>query len=227
MKEYALRFLRLFTGLFLYSVGIVMTINSNLGLAPWDVFHQGISLNTNLTMGRVSIIVGIFLVILNAFLGERLGWGTLSNMVLIGVFLDFLMLNHLIPMCNNFVSGLVMMCGGLFIIGVASYFYLGAALGSGPRDGLMVALVKRTNKSVRFIRNSIETTVLIIGYFLGGFVGLGTLIVALTVGFFVQLAFNLFRFNVSSVEHRFIDEDIKWLKEKLFQIKTTNSHSGN
>jgi uncharacterized membrane protein YczE len=92
-------------------------------------------------------------------------------------------------------------------------------LGAGPRDGLMVALTKRTGKSVRLVRNTIETVVVIIGYFLGGTVGVGTLVIALTIGVFVQLAFQLFKFDVKKVEHRFIDEDIKLLKKMLTQPK--------
>jgi len=208
---------RLFIGLFLYSIGIVMTINSNLGLAPWDVFHQGLAVKTNMTIGQASILVGIVLVIINSFFKEKLGWGTLTNMIFIGLFIDVLMLNHMIPVFENYILSFIMMCSGMFIIGLASYYYMGAALGSGPRDGLMVVLTKKTKKSVRLIRNSIEVTVLIIGYFLGGYFGLGTIFMAVTIGFFVQLAFKLLKFDVASIEHRFIDEDIKWIKQRLMQ----------
>ena len=219
MKNMIKRLTRLSIGLFLYSVGIVLTINANLGLSPWDVFHQGLANIFSVTMGQASIAVGIILVALNAMLGERLGWGTLSNMVFIGLFLDLLMLNHLIPMAKGIPSGVLMMVLGMFTIGVASYFYIGAALGSGPRDGLMVALTKKTNKSVRFIRNSIESGVLILGYLSGGFVGIGTLIMALTLGYFVQFAFKLFKYDLNSTEHRFIDDDIKVLKELMAKGK--------
>lgn len=211
MKNALLRILRLFTGLFLYALGIVLTINANMGLAPWDVFHQGLSNVLGITFGQVSICVGLILVAADSLLGERLGWGTLCNMFFIGFFLDFLMLNHIIPAAKGTLAGLAMMALGMFVIGVASYFYIGAGLGSGPRDGLMVALTKKTGKSVRFIRNAIELCVLGIGYLLGGFVGFGTLFMALGVGYFVQLAFKLFKFDVKTVQHRFIDDDVKLL----------------
>ncbi len=223
MKSMIKRVARLFFGLFLFSVGIVLTINANLGLSPWDVFHQGLSHIFNVTMGQASIAVGIILVALNAMLGERLGWATLSNMVFIGLFLDLLMLNHMIPMAKGIPSGVLMMVLGMFTIGVASYFYIGAALGSGPRDGLMVALTKKTNKSVRFIRNSIESTVLILGYLSGGFVGIGTLIMALTLGYFVQFAFKLFKYDLNTTEHRFIDDDVKMLKRLLVEFRQRKS----
>jgi len=216
------RFIRLFVGLFLFAVGIVLTINANLGLSPWDVFHQGITYLTGITMGQASIGVGIILVMINAFLGERLGWGSLCNMFFIGLFMDLIMLNHIIPISNKVVSGLIMMFLGMFIIGLASYFYIGAELGSGPRDGLMIALTKRTNRSVRFIRNSIEISALIVGYLLGGFVGLGTLIMSVVLGYIIQFIFKLFKFNVNHIQHRFIDQDLKLLREKLLKRKMSN-----
>ena len=219
MKQMMQKVIRLFIGLFLYAVGIVLTINANLGLAPWDVFHQGMTHLIGITMGQASIAVGIILVILNAVLGERLGWGTLFNMLFIGLFMDLIMLNHLIPICKGVIPGAIMMVLGMIFIGIASYFYIGAGLGAGPRDGLMIALTKKTSKSVRFVRNAIELSALIVGYMLGGYAGVGTLIMALTLGYIIQFVFKILKFDVSSIKHRFIDEDIKNLKEKLSKIK--------
>ncbi len=219
MKEKGLTIIRLFAGFFLYSAGIVMTINANIGLAPWDVFHQGLSKTFGITIGQASIGIGIIIVIINSLFREKVGWGSLGNMLFIGVFVDLLMLNHIIPEFENLVLRVLMMFSGMFVIGVATYLYISVGLGAGPRDGLMVALTKRTGKSVRLVRNTIETVVVIIGYFLGGSVGVGTLVMALTIGVFVQLAFQLFKFDVKKVEHRFIDEDIKLLKKMLTQPK--------
>jgi uncharacterized membrane protein YczE len=219
LKEKGLTIIRLFAGFFLYSAGIVMTINANIGLAPWDVFHQGLSKTFGITIGQASIGIGIIIVIINSLFREKVGWGSLGNMLFIGVFVDLLMLNHIIPEFENLVLRVLMMFSGMFVIGVATYLYISVGLGAGPRDGLMVALTKRTGKSVRLVRNTIETVVVIIGYFLGGSVGVGTLVMALTIGVFVQLAFQLFKFDVKKVEHRFIDEDIKLLKKMLTQPK--------
>jgi uncharacterized protein len=215
LKNAFLRGGRLFVGLFLYALGIVMTINANLGLGPWDVFHQGLSRTVGITMGQASITMGILIVITNYFVGEKLGWGTLCNMLFIGIFMDILMLNNIVPIYENKILQVIMMLGGMFIIGLASYFYIGAGLGSGPRDGLMVLLTKKTGKSVRFIRNCIEITVLIAGYFLGGFVGIGTLIIALGIGYSVQFVFKLFKFDVKAVKHRYVEDDIIFIKERL------------
>jgi uncharacterized protein len=219
VKKLGKQFLRLFLGLFLYALGIVMTINANLGLAPWDVFHQGMSKVFGITMGQASMIVGVVIVTLDSFMGERIGWGTVLNMIFIGLFMDLLMLNNIVPVFDSRFLSLMMMALGMFVIGMASYYYIGAGLGSGPRDGLMVALTKKTGKSVRFIRNSIEVVVLAVGYFLGGSVGLGTLITAISIGYFVQFAFKIFKFNVKEVKHRFIDEDIRIIKDKLTKKK--------
>lgn len=213
MRKSLFTLIRLFIGLFLYAVGIVLTINANLGLSPWDVFHQGFSTQIGITMGQASIIVGFLFVILDWILGEKVGIGTICNMLFIGMFMDLLMLNNLIPVFRNLIGKVGMMLLGMFVIGIASYFYISAGLGSGPRDGLMIALTKRTKKSVRFIRNSIELTVLIIGYILGGTVGVGTLIMVIGGGYFVQFAFTIFKFDVSKVQHKFIDDYIKSFKE--------------
>ena len=225
MKKSLLTLLRLFIGLFLYAVGIVFTINANLGLSPWDVFHQGISKLSGITMGQASITAGLMIVILDWVLGEKVGLGTILNMLFIGIFMDLLMLNNLVPIFNNIIARVIMMFFGMFIIGIASYFYIGAGLGSGPRDGLMVSLTKKTGKSVRFVRNFIEFTVLVVGYFLGGTVGLGTLIMVIGGGYFVQFAFKIFKFDVKKVQHKFIDDYIKIIKDMLTEKKKDSSVS--
>ncbi|MGV8980706.1 YczE/YyaS/YitT family protein [Clostridium sp.] len=225
MKKSILSLVRLFIGLFLYAVGIVFTINANLGLSPWDVFHQGISKITGITMGQASIMAGLVIVILDWVLGEKVGLGTILNMLFIGIFMDLLMLNHLVPIFNNIIARVIMMLLGMFIIGIASYFYIGAGLGSGPRDGLMVSLTKKTQKSVRLIRNCIEFTVLVVGYFLGGTVGFGTLIMVIGGGYFVQFSFKIFKFDVRTVQHKFIDDYVKFIKERLVDKKKDTSNS--
>lgn len=223
MKKSLLTLGRLFLGLFLYAAGIVLTINANLGLSPWQVFHQGVSSHIGITMGQASMIVGFIFVILDWLLGEKLGLGTICNMFFIGVFMDVLMLNNLIPIFNNIYIQLLMMILGMFVIGVGSYFYIGAGLGSGPRDGIMVALTKRSKKSVRFIRNGVELSALAIGYLLGGTVGIGTLIMVVGLGYFVQFAFKLFKFDVRKVNHRFIEDYIKIIRDNFTDKKKNSS----
>lgn len=215
MKAMIIRIIKLMIGLFLYALGIVMTINANMGLSPWDLFHQGLSKILNITLGQAGIAVGFVIILINFFFKEKIGWGTVGNMLLIGLYIDFLMFNHLVPIFESIIPSLIMMFLGLFVVGCASYYYISSGFGSGPRDGLMVVLTKRTNKSVRFVRNTIETSVAIAGWALGGFIGVGTVVMAVTTGYFVQFAFKLFKFDVKAVEHRYIDEDIKFIYQKF------------
>lgn len=221
MKNNIIRFLRLIIGLFLFALGIVMTINAGLGVAPWDVFHQGLSKVTGITLGRASITVGAMVVVLNIVLGQPIGWGTVLNMLLIGIFMDLLMLNHLIPIFDGLVPRYLMLILGKFVEGTGCWLYISAAFGAGPRDGLMVVLTRRTGKSVRFIKSIIEVGAVIIGYILGGSAGIGTLIMASLGGPIFQLVFKTVKFNVKDVEHRFIQDDIKYIKEK-FGSKSEN-----
>lgn len=218
MKKVFQVLLRLYLGLFVCAIGIVMTINANLGLSPWDTFHQGLANLTGLTIGKIYTLLGVFIVILDTIMGERVGWGTLSNMIFLGIFIDILMLNNLIPKFDGFIPSLIMILLGLLILGFGIYLYIGVGLGSGPKDGLMIALTKKTKKPVGFVKVSIEALALLAGYLLGGSIGIGTLIMAIGGGFFVQLVFRIMSFNVEEIEHRFVDEDIRkaWqnLKER-------------
>lgn len=213
--NYPIRLVRMVAGLSFFAVGIVMTINANIGLAPWDVFHQGLSNVLGITMGQASIMVGAAVVAGDYFLGEKIGLGTLGNMVLIGLFIDFLMLNNLIPQMQVFWAGAIQMVVGLFVIGVASFLYIGAGMGCGPRDGLMVALLKKSGRSVSLIRGMLEGGALVLGWLLGGTAGVGTVITAFLTGPMVQLAFKVLRFDVKAVQHSYLNEDVKALGKVL------------
>ena len=193
------RIVRLFWGLFLYSVGIVLTIHANIGLAPWDVFHQGVAMHLGITMGLASIVTAITIVSVAALLKEHVGFGTLCNMIAIGAFLDLLRMTGWIPEMQDTASGIAMLAAGLFVIAFASYFYMGAGYGAGPRDSLMVVLAKRTGYPVGACRCCIEGTVLLLGWLLGGHVGIGTVLSAVGSGFAVQVVFTLLRFNVREI----------------------------
>ncbi len=215
VKRIAIKLIRLFLGYFILSYGFVMTINANLGLGTWDVFHQGISNMLGITIGQANILVGSAITLSNFFFKEKIGWGTVFNMIFIGLFIDILMMKGLVPIFQAFTLRLLMIVLGLYIIGFGTYLYIGVGLGSGPRDGLMIALVKKTGKSVRFIKNTQEIIVVVIGYILGGQVGIGTIIMSFLGGYIMQFVFKLAKFDINEVSHRFIDDDIRFLKEKL------------
>lgn len=188
-RKNVVRWMRLLAGLGLASIGIALMIRASIGLGPWDVLHQGISIHTGWPMGRVSILVGALLMISWFPLGERPGPGTLLNIVLIGLFLDLFL--GILPTLTWLPGQIFQMVAGIVVMGVGSGLYLSASLGAGPRDGLMMALVRRTGLSVRMVRTGIELVALGGGWALGGSIGIGTLAFALGVGPVVQLTLQV------------------------------------
>lgn len=217
MKKLLSIAIRLIIGFFCCAAGTVMAINSNLGLSPWDVFHQGVSNISGITIGQVSILAGIIIVIISCLLGFKLGFATIANMIGIGTFMDFIIYLDFIPECNNIFTGIIMMLGSMFVAALGSYLYIGCGLGCGPRDGLMVVLMQITKKPVKLIRGIIEVGALVIGWILGGFVGIGTIITAFGIGYIVQFTYKLLNFNVSGIEHKNLEEGYKYFKECLFE----------
>ena len=175
----ARRLSRLVFGLLLCGTGVALTINADLGLSPWDVLHQGLSKHTGIAIGTVAIFVGLAVLLLWLPLHERVGLGTLLNVLLIGSTIDVLLavLPDRAPMAVRVTFLLV----GTFLFGPGSGFYIGAGMGPGPRDGLMTALAAR-GYSVRVVRTVLETSVLLVGFALGGSVGIGTVLFAFTIG---------------------------------------------
>lgn len=214
MRYNSKQILKLLLGYLICAIGIVMTINANLGLAPWDVLHQGVAKLMGISIGRANIILGFIVISINALFGENIGWGTVFNMLIIGLFIDFLMFNHLVPIFTSPILSFTMMILGLLVLGYGCAIYMSVGLGTGPRDGLMVALTKRTGKSVSFIKISLELLVVTVGYLLGGSVGIGTATMAITGGYIFQFAFKTAKFDLTAIEHRYIIDDIKAIKEK-------------
>ena len=201
MKNRLTRVVRLLFGIFLYALGIYFTLQANIGYAPWDVFHAGLAKTAGITFGVAAIYVGVAICAITLLLGEKLGLGTILNMLLIGIILDILIAANFIPIANSLFLGAPMLLLGLFIISLGSYFYIGSGFGAGPRDSLMVALTRKTNLPVGLIRGGIETTAAIIGYFLGGLIGIGTLLSAVAIGFIIQYTFKVLNFDSTQIEH--------------------------
>lgn len=218
MRKLCKKVIRIIIGLFLFALGNVLTINALLGVSPWVVFDQGNSILLGITVGQANILVGFIIIIIDVFLGQAIGWGSILNMFGIGLFMDLLMLNNLVPMFSGLPLRFAMLLIGVIIQGFATYFYISGGLGAGPRDGLMVALTRRGKRSFRFYKTSLEVIVVIIGYSLGGDLGIGTVLMAVFAGQIFQMVFNIVGFDVSGVEHRFIHDDILYLK-KLWEEK--------
>ena len=175
---------RLLAGLVTMGTGIAVMVLAGLGLGPWDVLHQGISNRTGVPIGTVGIIVGVAVLVLWVPLRQRLGVGTVLNTFLIGITIDVVVL--VVPPFSPLWLQSVGMVGGVVLYAAGSGLYIGAGLGPGPRDGLMTGLASR-GASIRLVRTGLELTVLAIGYVLGGTVGIGTVVLALSIGPLVQL----------------------------------------
>ncbi|MDF2615087.1 MAG: putative rane protein [Clostridia bacterium] len=209
------RLLTLFLGILLYGLGIVLSIKANLGVAPWDAFHQGLAALIGITLGQAGIGVGLLILVLNYWLKEKIGVGTVVNIFGIGLVIDLFLYLDFIPTMHTLISGTAAIVISMFIIALASYFYIGAGYGTGPRDGLMVGLVKKTDKKVGLIRGIIELTVLTVGVVLGGKIGIGTLILGIGIGPVVQLTFHLLKFDVSKIKHEYLFETNKIAEEVI------------
>lgn len=173
------RLRRLLFGLVLCGLGIAFMVAADLGLGPWDVLHQGVSRNTGIPIGTVGILVGI-VVLLGWFpLRERLGLGTVLNVVVIGITIDLTLLLLATP--EPLWARVVYLLLGPLLFAVGSGYYIGAGLGPGPRDGLMTGLARR-GLPVHAVRTGIEVTALVVGFLLGGTAGIGTLVFALSIG---------------------------------------------
>jgi uncharacterized membrane protein YczE len=170
---------RLLLGLVLCGVGIALMIGADLGLAPWDVLHQGISRRTDIPIGTVGILVGFLVLLTWLPLRERYGVGTVINVVTIGLTIDVVL--PLLPEHPSTLVQWAFLLGGAFLLGPGGGLYIGVGLGAGPRDGLMTSLAAR-GWSIRRVRTAMELVVLALGFLLGGSVGIGTLLFAVTIG---------------------------------------------
>lgn len=206
MKTVVTRLIRLIFGLFLYALGMATTLMAQIGYAPWDVFHAGLAGTAGISIGTATIAAGIVVIVLAWALKEKIGLGSLLNMVLVGLFLDLILWLRLVPAAGSYGLGVLMLILGLMIIALGSYFYISSGFGAGPRDSLMVALARKTKLPVGVCRGGVELTALILGWRLGGMVGVGTILSALLIGFCLQLVFRLFRFDATAISHQTIAE---------------------
>jgi uncharacterized membrane protein YczE len=173
-----------------FGTGVAMMVQAGLGLGPWEALNQGIARQTGLAIGTVSILLGIPILALWWPLGERPGLGTLLNVVVVGLSTNAALM--VIPLAVETWAQLALMVAGVVTVGLGSGLYLGADLGPGPRDGLMTGLHHRAGWSIRRARTAIELTVLVIGWGLGGTIGLGTVVFALGIGPLVQAFLKVF-----------------------------------
>jgi len=199
-KLYAEKLARCITGLAFFGFGITLFLRANLGLAPWDIFHKGLSKKLDISIGLVIVGVGLLLLLLWIPLRQRPGVGTILNALEIGFVVN--LTKPLVGEPDQLVMRTLMVIAGVLVIALGSALYIGAGLGSGPRDGLMLGLSKRSiagrQISIRLARTVIELTVMVAGLFLGGSIGIGTLIFMFGIGPLVQLILPRFEMRLAS-----------------------------
>lgn len=174
------RLAQLYLGLVLYGISLALMVRAQLGLDPWDVLHEGLASRLPLTFGQVVIVVGALVLIAWIPLRQRPGLGTVSNVFVIGLAVDAAL--AVLPAPEPMAWRIAFLVAGVVLNAVATAAYIGARLGPGPRDGLMTGWVARTGRSVRLVRTSIELSVLASGWLLGGTVGVGTVLYAISIG---------------------------------------------
>lgn len=185
-------------GLVLYGASDGLLVGAGLGLDPWDVFHQGISERSGLTIGTVSIIVGAAVLLLWWPLRQRPGLGTVSNVFVVGLAMDGTL--RLLPEIHSLGVRIPLLVAAVVLNGVATGLYITARFGPGPRDGLMTGLHRRTGRSIRLVRTGIELTVLAVGFALGGGVGVGTVLYAVAIGPLAQYFLRFFEIPQAAAE---------------------------
>ena len=174
------RIAQLFIGLLCYGLGIALMVQAGLGIAPWDVLTQGLQLKTGLGFGLLTVLISIVVLLLWIPIRQRMGFGTIANALLVGVFVEVGF--AWFPTPTDLVWSIASFVLGLVLVGFATGLYIGARFGPGPRDGLMTGLHRVTGWPIWVVRTGIEVSVLAIGWLLGGNVGVGTLAFALLIG---------------------------------------------
>jgi uncharacterized membrane protein YczE len=187
--DLARRLVQLYVGLLLYGLGSSLLVLANLGLDPWNVFHQGLARHSSLGIGTWTIIVGFIVLLLWIPLRQRPGVGTVSNVIVIGLVVD-IVLGH-VGSPHALGWRIAFLLTGVLFSGIATGAYIGAGLGPGPRDGLMTGIAARGH-SIRVVRTCLELTVLATGWLLGGTVGIGTVVYAVLIGPLAHVFIPLF-----------------------------------
>ncbi|MDI3423190.1 membrane protein YczE [Streptomyces luteolus] len=184
------RIVQLYVGLALYGASSALLVRAGLGLEPWNVLHQGLAELTGLTIGVVSIVVGAAVLLMWIPLRQRPGLGTVSNVFVVGLAMDGTL--ALVPDAHALAVRIPLLVGGIVLNGAATGLYISARFGPGPRDGLMTGLHQVTGRSIRLMRTAVEVAVVAVGFLLGGTVGIGTVLYALSIGPLAQLFLRVF-----------------------------------
>lgn len=199
------KYTRLMIGLFVCAFSIVMNVNSGIGVSPWEVLSTGVANVTGLSIGRAAIAISITVVAIDYMLGIKIGLGTLLNMIFVGIFTDLVIWMNIIPKPTSLPMQWTLLLAGLMVFNIGVMLYIGAGLGAGPRDGLMLGISKKLNKPISIVKTGIEVGVTVIGILLGGYFGLGTIFIALVGGALMGATYKVIKFDIKGVEHKFLN----------------------
>lgn len=213
LREYLRRIGLLLAGLAVSAVGITLMLQANIGLEPWSVLQQGMSKTFGITYGTAASLVGAAVIAIAFFCGESFGIGTLANIFICPMFIDTLLYLNWIPLFEGLAAGLASLLAGMELLALGTWMYMKSALGSGPRDALMVVLARKTHRSVGVCRAAVEVVIVLIGWRLGGQVGIGTVISAVGVGSLFNLNFALLHFAPAGLHQENLPETIRRLRQ--------------
>ena len=204
-------------GLIGFSIGTFLVIHANIGISPWDVLVMGIRARTGMLYGTVTILIGAGIMVVDLLLGEKLGFGTIVDVAIVGKTVDLLQWLDFVPPPENFAIAMTMLFCGIAILGSSIALYMKAGLGCGPRDALMLVLGKRLKRvSVGVARNAMDLSALLLGWLLGGGpVGIGTVAMVLLLGPTISLSCKLLRFDSTTVRHESLLETFSNMKKAL------------
>lgn len=202
--------------LFVNGFGVYLTIQANIGAGPWDVLNIGVSKSTGILYGSASIAISLSILLIDIILREPIGIAMFIDAVVVGKSVDFFNWIHLVPACQSLWTGIPVMIVGLFILAYTQYTYMIASLGCGPRDTLLVALAKRAKRiPIGAVSIALLSSATLVGWLLGGPVGVGTLICAFGTGPIMQLAFTTVRFDATRIRHQRLKDSVKVLTVAL------------
>lgn len=209
LLTYLKRYFMLNLGFFVCSLGVAFSLNSGLGVAPWDVLASGLSNTFPMTVGQAVILISFVLVMIEFFAGSSIGTGTVLNMVLIGTYIDLILALNLIHTPEALGMKLLFILIGTLILNFGIYLYISQGFGAGPRDGLMMLLAKKFNMTVGRTKLMNELVAVTLGYLLGGIFGLGTVLIALFSGPLLNIQQKLLGHDLKQVEHEYISQYFK------------------
>ena len=214
LREYTKRMGLLLGGLLISAVGITMMLQANIGLEPWSVLQNGMSLFFGMTYGTAAMIVGAVVIAIAIACGESFGIGTIANIFFAPAVIDVLLWLGWIPQMTTLWGGILMLLGGMELLAIGTWMYMKSALGSGPRDALMVVLARKTKRSVGICRITVEIIAIISGWLMGGQVGIGTVITGVGVGTLFDLNFALLHFKAADLHQENLPETIRRLRKQ-------------